>query len=343
MATAPTTSQMLPGSRYRRPYDGWAMAATIPLTPSADAAPAGVLRPGWQHVDSDGTAIGWHRAQPERPTGRVPVVLCNGIACSVDYWTAIERRLRRERPVVQWDYRGHGASGAPPDRDAVTMDHFMRDLDAVMRAAGVARAVLVGHSFGVQVALEAARRRPDHVAAIVAVAGSAGAPLPPSATRPPFGVLAMAERLHARMPGRADEAWRLWWRSPLIHLAARALGGTSLAAPRQVMMSYYEHVSTRDVPLLLAMIRAMQDHDASDAVAELGVPLLALAGDADRLTALPVMTRLALDAPHGELAVCHGGTHTLPAEQPGWVVEQMRPLLRRLDAAAGRLDTTAGA
>jgi pimeloyl-ACP methyl ester carboxylesterase len=78
-------------------------------------------------------------------------------------------------------------------------------------------------------------------------------------------------------------------------------------------------------------------------VPALQVPLLALAGDADRLTPLPVMTRLALDAPQGELAVCHGGTHTLPAEHPWWVLDQIRPLLRRVDATTHHVDLPAGA
>jgi pimeloyl-ACP methyl ester carboxylesterase len=271
------------------------------------------------------------------------VILCNGIACSTSYWITLAHRLRDERPVVEWDYRGHGLSGVPPDLAAATIDDVMADLDAVVRVADAAAAVLIGHSFGVQVALEAARRWPERVAGIVAIAGSPGAPLPARATHGTFGALSVMERLHARVPDRADEAWRAWWRSPLMHLAARAVGGTSLAVPRQVMHAYYEHVATRDVGLLLAMMRTMQQHDASDVVPTLDVPLLALAGDADHLTPLAVMTRLALEAPLGELAVCHGGSHTLPAEHPAWVLDQMRPWLDRVDASPYRGDVPAGA
>jgi pimeloyl-ACP methyl ester carboxylesterase len=270
------------------------------------------------------------------------VVLCNGIACSTAYWSTLAHRLHKQRPVVQWDYRGHGLSGVPFDPDAVTIDHVMADLDAVIGVADAAPAVLIGHSFGVQVALEAARRWPDRVAAIVAIAGSPGSPLPARATHPIFGALSVVERLHAYVPNRTDEAWRAWWRSPLTHLAARAVGGTSLAVPPRVMRDYYEHVATREVGLLLAMMRSMQQHDASDVVPTLDVPLLALAGDADHLTPLSVMTRLGLEAPHGELAVCHGGSHTLPAEQPEWVLDQMRPWLDRVDAALRRGGVPAG-
>jgi pimeloyl-ACP methyl ester carboxylesterase len=292
----------------------------------------------WRRTTAaDGTVIAWRADGPRmrsvaRPT---PVVLCNGIACSTRYWTPLATRLSATRRVVQWDYRGHGRSGLPADRAATTIDDVMADLAAVLTVAGVTRAVVAGHSFGVQVALEAARRHPDVVAAVVAVAGAAGRPLPDGATTSPISPLTMVQRAHGLDPQVVDRVWRRWWHSPLAHLVARAIGGTSLAAPPEVMRDYYEHVSTRDIDVLLRMMQAMQAHDAGEVATDLDVPLLVLAGDADRLTSLPRMAKLALDTPDGELAVCHGGTHTLPIEQPTWVAEQLLGLLERVDAAPG--------
>ncbi|CAN5922746.1 alpha/beta hydrolase [soil metagenome] len=328
---------------------------TPAATPSTDA-PRRHAQPStpatgtdrWQRATSrDGTIIAWRRDGPRRTTRRTaptPVILCNGIACSTDYWTDLPDAMGVTRPVVQWDYRGHGRSGAPSVTDAVSVDHLMDDLTAVLAASGTDRAVFVGHSFGVQIVLEAARRWPDRVAAVVAVAGAPGTPLPATATRPGIGAVDLLERLHARTPERAGHAWQAWWRSPLTDLLGRAIGGTSQAVPRPVMRSYYEHVSTRDLGVLLAMIRAMQTHDATAVVPGLQVPLLVLAGDADRLTPLPAMMRLALAAPDGELVVCHGATHTLPAEHPQWVAQQLQRLLGRVDAPTPQpLEAPAGA
>jgi pimeloyl-ACP methyl ester carboxylesterase len=292
----------------------------------------------WRRVASaDGTAVAWRADNPPShgPSRRTPVVLCNGIACSTGYWAPLAAQLSTTRQVVQWDYRGHGRSGMPADRDATTIDDVLADLAAVLTAAGINRAVVAGHSFGVQVALEAARRHPDTVAAVVAVAGAAGHPLPDTVTTSAISPLTMVQRAHGVDPDVVGRVWRRWWHSPLAHLLARAIGGTSLAAPPEVMHDYYEHVSTRDIDVLLRMMQAMQAHDAGDVAFDLDVPLLVLAGDADRLTSLPRMAKLALDAPYGELAVCHGGTHTLPVEQPAWVAEQLLPLLARVDATPG--------
>ena len=309
------------------------MTASPPV-PVPRAAASAVRDDGWHRASgADGTGIAWRCDTPADAASGTPVVLCNGIACATDYWTELAVDLATARPVVQWDYRGHGRSDAPSQPDATTFDDLVGDLGAVLDAAGIDRAVFAGHSFGVQVVLEAARRlAPTRVAAVVAIAGAAGAPLPRSATRPRVGPLELLSRAHRHRPERAGDAWHAWWRSPVPHVLARAVGGTSNAAPPSVMTSYYEHVSTRDLGMLLAMLRTMQRHDASDVVRELQVPLLALAGDADRLTPLPVMASLALAAPDGELAVCHGGTHTLPAERPDWVATQLRSLLDRIDA-----------
>ena len=311
----------------------WADMTVNPPSPAPDDAATAPVGDGWRCTPGvDGTAIAWRCDAPAAGATRTPVVLCNGIACSTDYWTAMAAELATDRPVLQWDYRGHGRSDPPARPDATTVDDLVADLAAVLEAAGTDRAVLVGHSFGVQVVLEAARRLPPStVAAVVAVAGAAGAPLPRGTTRPRIGPLELMARVHDRRPERAGDAWRAWWRSPVPHMLARAIGGTSAAAPRAVMTSYYEHVSTRDIGVLVAMLRAMQHHDASDVVPDLQVPLLALAGDADQLTPVPVMAGLALAAPDGELAVCHGATHTLPAERPDWVVAQLGPLLERTD------------
>lgn len=315
---------------------GSALDAAVPLPTTADTTRRGLLdRHGWQRTRGrDGTAIGWCRTPPTALDGErdpVPVVFSNGIACSIDYWAEIAPAVAAKRPVVLWDYRGHGVSGEPVEPAACAVADFVDDLEAVLHAAAVQRAVFVGHSFGVQVGLEYARRRPGRVAATVAVAGAGGQRQPRATERRPLAVLGLLAQWHAQDPHRVDEAWRAWWRSPLTHLAARAIGGTSLAAPPTVMRAYYEHLSNRDVPLMLAMMREVGSHDASDVVPTLDTPVLALAGDADRVTPLPAMTRLALDARDGELAVCHGATHTLPIEHPRWVLDHLLALLDTVD------------
>ena len=93
-------------------------------------------------------------------------------------WTGSLAMWRLQAPVfaakgfrvIALDLPGHGASDAP--EVAYTMDLFARAVDAVMRDAGAARAVLVGHSMGTPVVREFYRRYPEKTRALVAVDGS---------------------------------------------------------------------------------------------------------------------------------------------------------------------------
>ena len=86
--------------------------------------------------------------------------------------------------VVAPDRRGSGERRLDPPR-AVDVAEHLADLAALLDAEGAGRAVLVGHSFGGVVALEAAARLPERVAAVVAYEPPYG-PLAEAAVRPFF-------------------------------------------------------------------------------------------------------------------------------------------------------------
>lgn len=282
----------------------------------------------------DGTRIAW-RADGPKPSaeGSTSIVLCNGIACDDGYWREVIGPLSEQRTVVRWDYRGHGRSEPPRDPEAVTIDAVIGDLAAVIDAAATDHVVLVGHSFGVQISLQAACALPARVRGVVAVAGAPGTPLGSLLGRN-LGSLVFPplELLRKAAPEASRALWRRWWTSGSVYWAARAIRGTSPAAPRDVLQDYFRHVGDLDLDVLLGMFRSMQFHTVDPEVVT--VPLIAVAGDMDGMTPLAVMTDLAVRT-RGELVVVRGGTHTLPAEHPEVVVDAVRRLADRLDRLAG--------
>jgi pimeloyl-ACP methyl ester carboxylesterase len=135
-------------------------------------------------VADDGTPIAYTFRNPDGPA--VPVIFANGWSCSDAYWGKLLPELeRRGHPCLLPDTRGHGRSGLPRDPgrgarnltiDDVSMNRIGRDLIAVLDDAGVDRAVVMGHSMGVQTALEAYRQAPDRTLGLVLIAGTAENP-----------------------------------------------------------------------------------------------------------------------------------------------------------------------
>src|SRR6266550_2600007 len=102
--------------------------------------------------------------------GREALVLIHGWTCSIEYWRDLIPDLSKRSRVIAIDLPGHGQSDKP--RVAYTMDLFARAVDAVIRDAGVKRAVLVGHSMGTPIARQFYRNFPKKTLAIVIVDGA---------------------------------------------------------------------------------------------------------------------------------------------------------------------------
>src|SRR5258706_4746570 len=151
-------------------------AKTTSAAPPSSAADSPLrIRQGFA-VGRDQTPI-WYRVSG--PAGAPAVVFCDGIGCDGYVWKYLESVLSAGHQVGHGHYRGHGRTPAPRDPRCVDIVDLADDLAGVMSAAlgdGV-RAVLAGHSMGVQVCLETYRRHPERVRGLLLLCGSYGTPL----------------------------------------------------------------------------------------------------------------------------------------------------------------------
>ncbi len=101
-------------------------------------------------------------------TGR-PVVLLHGLASTCRIWDLAAPLLSESLAVLALDQRGHGESGKPDD--GYDFETVCGDLRGFIRAMGIENPILVGHSWGADVALEYAAAHPDTVCGLALVDG----------------------------------------------------------------------------------------------------------------------------------------------------------------------------
>src|SRR5919197_6247432 len=123
--------------------------------------------------------------------GAPALVFVHGFACTHEDWDAQLAHFQRSHEVLACDLRGHGRTPGRPAECSI--EHYGGDVAALVNNLELARAVLVGHSMGCRVVLEAARLIPDKVAGIVLVDGSR------NATRDPESAEAAAHATVAKM------------------------------------------------------------------------------------------------------------------------------------------------
>jgi len=106
--------------------------------------------------------------------GRPPIVFVHGFACAHTDWDAQVAHLSPRHQTIAVDLRGHGASpGTPAD---CSIERYGADVAEVVQALPLPPAVLVGHSMGCRVVIEAALQAPAQTAGVILVDGSQFAP-----------------------------------------------------------------------------------------------------------------------------------------------------------------------
>jgi pimeloyl-ACP methyl ester carboxylesterase len=104
------------------------------------------------------------------PGDGVPFLLVHGLSSNARTWDGVAERLARAgHAVVQVDQRGHGRSEKPDD--GYDFASVAADLAALIEALGLDRPVVAGQSWGGNVVLDLAVRRPKLLGGIVGVDG----------------------------------------------------------------------------------------------------------------------------------------------------------------------------
>lgn len=100
----------------------------------------------------------------------IPVVLLHGLTATRRYVVMGSRALERSgHRVVAYDARGHGRSSPAPDPEAYSYPELAADLEAVLDALEIERAVLAGASMGAHTVLALALCAPERVAGLVVI------------------------------------------------------------------------------------------------------------------------------------------------------------------------------
>lgn len=199
-------------------------------------------------------------------TGAPMVLLPGGPGLASDYVEPVGRLADDRMIVVRIDPRGCGQS----DRgESYEVADLIGDLEALRQALGHERWVVVGHSFGADLALAYALEHPQQTDAVVAISGT--------------GL-------------QDDRAWHAAYE------AGRAAGRDE-APPTHHPVDDKVHADG-----LASWRRYIKEQLLLRRVSDLTVPYLAVVGSEDVRPAWPVAQVAAL-APHGRFAVIDGAAH----------------------------------
>ena len=120
-----------------------------------------ILPQSGKAVSPDGVEI----AYTVYGSGEPAIVFIHGWNCNQSYWKNQVPVISAKYTVVTLDLAGYGQSGV--GRENYTMEAFGEDVAAVVNKLGLTKVVLVGHSMGGAVVIEAANRLKGKVIGVI--------------------------------------------------------------------------------------------------------------------------------------------------------------------------------
>ena len=242
------------------------------------------------------------------------IVLIHAGVTASGMWDEVMPQLATDRRVVRFDMRGFGES----IEDEQLEWRADRDVIAVMDAAGLDQAVIVGVSMGGGAAIDTALEHPERVSGVIAVNPGI------SGFRADDGEWAV-ERFKQMKP-----AWDAGDKEEVARLEMEIW----LAGPhRRLEEMPQDMITTMQDWLLVAYEKEPWDRQqglkppAADRLGEIRVPVLGVLGELDLPSLAATIDHIAEGAAQGSKVVMPGVAHLAPWEQPDEFVAIVREFL----------------
>lgn len=267
------------------------------------------------YAQSGDVAIWWE----EHGDGE-PLLLIMGLGFPASLWYRVRPVLAERHRVITFDNRGTGRTGAVAGPYPIEV--MAADAVAVLDAAGVRRAHVLGISMGGLIAQELALTHPERVASLVLAATHPGG----SATVLPAPEVMELLRTRADLP--LEQSYRAT--IPVAYAAT---------TPAEVIDA--------DIAARLAnpttpegytnqLVGGSAYGGAADRLPTLGAPTLCLHGSADQLVPPANSETLASLIPGARLQFIEGAGHMLFSDAPGAFVDAVEAFTSAVGVEAGR-------
>ncbi len=267
----------------------------------------------------DGTKIYYELHGESGPV----VVLIYGVACQMNHWVYQVSDLSKDYRVLLFDYRGHHKSATSED---LNMDIVAQDLSALMDHLGFQKAHVVGHSFGVPVAVKFANTNPSKTESLVFINGFVYNPLDELFKFPVSKKLIETLSVFQQFaPSLSQWLWRKAVNNILTQLGAGLLGGFNLElASFKDIEIYTQALENLKVVVILKYMHDLVNMDLREDLKIIKAKTLVISGLKDGITPTrqqELMKNLISDS---SIERIKEGSHCTQLDMPDYVNSLLR-------------------
>lgn len=266
-------------------------------------------------ISSDGTRIHY---EITGLTKRAPVLLVQGLGAEKNSWNLQRAALALRHRTIAFDNRGAGRSDKPDG--TYNLEQMADDAIAVLDAAGIESAHVVGLSMGGAISQIIALKYPQRVRSLTLVATACRNHAWREELLSSWAELAQTDGMGA--VGREAARWMIGPRSFRRLLPAMGWMGTQqLFNPANAFVSQ------------INAILATEDEELTADLSNITCPAMVVVGNQDVLTPRGDAEEIAARIPTAELVIISGGAHGLHIERASTFNRVLLEFLNRAEKA----------
>ncbi len=217
-----------------------------------------------------------------------PLLVFNyGLVCNFEHFKyQVEYFEKQEYPILLHNYRGHYGSTAKENLSDINFDNITNDLYELLNFLPTNNLpyYFIGHSMGVNVTLEFAKKYPSLVKKIILISGPS---LPPSQTMfnssLMYFLMPLLEAFYAKDPRFLNNFWKQSSKNPLTRHFIMFGGFNRKETSMDFIKIYLKKLSELPMNLFFKLFFEMDQHEVMGMASNVECPVLIMGGDKDRM------------------------------------------------------------
>lgn len=284
---------------------------------------------------SDGIRI-FYNTNFQRETldsSRPVLVLIYGLLCSNNHFKfQIPFFEEKGYQILIHDYRFHYSSSQEGDIETCNFPNITKDLHELLSDLNITNSIFVGHSMGVNICLEHARRYPEDVRGQVLISGTV---VPPQDIMFDSNVVDMVsphlKTFTDKYPDLFKAFWKNSYKNPIAQYMIFDGGFNKKQVEMEFIQLYMKKISELPESLFFHLLNLMHDHDVINHLEFIKAPTLVIGGDKDKIIPNYLQRILTTHLPTSELYIVKDGSHVPQADFPEMINLRLLRFINKIE------------
>jgi non-heme chloroperoxidase len=258
------------------------------------------------------------------------VIIFNyGLVCSNYHWKEqIPYFSEQGYKVLTHDYRGHYQSTGIQNIDSVTFENITNDVYGICKKLNIKSAILIGHSMGVNISLEIARKFPNLIKQLVLISGTV---IPVDNIMFNTNVMDHIRPTLVKLCKQFPEGFKTFWKfggwNPVVRKVIHIGGFNIEQVTDEFIEIYMNKLGQLGPELFFQLLDEMQKHHILAHLPSIKTPTLIMGGDNDKVIPNYLQKLLRKNLPNSEIYIYRNGSHVPQVDFPEFTNERIQQFI----------------